>query len=473
MASRSVSPGGALLRSSRMFSIPPPLPRPVMDSSTATSPHPLHLSVTTPYASLQRGDWGFKRPLPLRSTTRTSTPVIRVQAIDTHEHITDFRSAADHTLTLQKWQEMDTPLTVPTAKAQSIYGDEPTTSVFEDAVDRTTNADTKFSGADSKWRFKGPWLAGQSEGEFIDYLKTDIRQQKSEFRNFIRSKCATALTKLEREKTLGEDEEPKVIRPEDVTEVQLNDYTKRLRKERKDLYAHINEFLDLAPMSGNDDTAGTSAQLQNMLRSLGSDDGSSIFEAQLRDLPHSMSPYRKTGPPKTHPSAGLSYSRTAARVSNHPEFGPQAHKTPVEARIVLPRVTNRVVPAVGVGGFVAEVPGGTASFQVDKNARSIPGLRSVEPDKVGGSKIWVHPRSASIDEEGKVKLHVDLADQAAVAVKQGNTQELQSARKPAGGFKLRPQELSARPTSGGSNSYFAPAQGQHSELVSFLDSVPQ
>src|SRR5271167_5280501 len=124
MASRSVSPGGALLRASRLFSVPPPLPRPagdlsstaIFNSDTATLPHPIHLSITTPQSSLARGDWGFKRPLPLRSTTKSSTPVIRVDAIDTFEHITEFASAADHSLSLQKWQEMGVPLSTPSLK---------------------------------------------------------------------------------------------------------------------------------------------------------------------------------------------------------------------------------------------------------------------------------------------------------------------------------------------------------------------
>src|SRR5690554_1357851 len=111
MSTRSVSPGGALLRASRMFSVPAPLQRPVSElastvtfnSDSATLPHPTQLSISTPPSSLSKGDWGFKRNLPLRSTTKTSTPVIRISAVDTYEHITEFGSAADHTLTLRKW----------------------------------------------------------------------------------------------------------------------------------------------------------------------------------------------------------------------------------------------------------------------------------------------------------------------------------------------------------------------------------
>jgi len=363
---------------------------------------------------------------------------------------------------------MDIPLTVQSEKSQSIYSDEPTTSVFEDNIDTTVPSEKKLTGVDGKWRFKGPWLGGQSDGEFVDYLKTDIKSRKGEFRHFLREKCAVALTKAEREKPLEEDQEPVVIRAEDVTEVQLNDYIKRLRKERKELYAHINAFLDLAPMSGNDELGATSLQIKQLLDSASrGGDQLTVFEAQLKDLPQSNSPYRKSGPPKTHPSAGLSYSRTAARVHNHPEFGPQSHKSPVEARILLPRVRNSTVPVLGVGGFMTQVPGGNSAFQLDKNAKQIPGLQRVEPDKVGGSKTWVHPQSASIDAEGKVRLKVIHADEMAVAVKEGKTEEYRKVHAPAGGFNL--SQPARQPRSAGFNDYFKPSA--KNELDSLFDSL--
>lgn len=363
---------------------------------------------------------------------------------------------------------MDIPLTLQSEKSQNIYSDEPTTSVFEDNVDTTVPSEKKFMGMDGKWRFKGPWLGGQTDGEFVDYLKTDIKLKKGEFREFLRQKCAVALTKAERENALNSDVEPKVYGAQDVTEAQLNDYTKRLRKERKELYAHISAFLDLAPISGNDDLAATSLQIKQMLDNASKGlDGFSVFEGQLKDLPQSDSPYRRTGPPKTHPSAGLSYSRTAARVHNHPEFGPQSHKSPVEARILLPRVRNTTVPILGVGGFTARVPGGNSAFQLDKNAKQIPGLQRVEPDRVGGSKTWVHPQSASIDAQGQVQLTVMHADEMAVAVKVGKTEELKKVHAPAGGFNLSQPLRPSR--SSGSNDYFKPSA--KNELDSLFHSL--
>jgi len=371
-------------------------------------------------------------------------------------------------MTLKKWQEMDIPLTVQSEKSQSMYSDEPTTSVFEDNIDTTVPAEKKLTGVDGKWRFKGPWLGGQTDGEFVDYLQSNIKSRKGGFREFLRQKCAVALTKAAREKSLIGDEQPRVYGAEEVTDAQLNDYTKRLRKERKELYAHIATFLDLAPISGNDDLATTSLQIRQVLDNAAKGlDGFTAFEAQLKDLPVSNSPYSKSGPPKTHPSAGLSYSRTAARVHNHPEFGPQSHKSPIEARILLPRIRSTTVPVLGVGGFTAKVPGGNSAFRADKDAKQIPGLQRVEPDRMGGSKTWVHPQSASVDIEGKVQLNVVHADEMAVAVKEGKTAEMKKIHAPAGGFNLSQPRRSFKPSR--SNDYFKPSA--KNELDSLFDSI--
>ncbi|KAF1830230.1 hypothetical protein BDW02DRAFT_573221 [Decorospora gaudefroyi] len=118
---QSLSPTANLLRNSRLFSLPTPLPRPpvaetygagmIKASDTATLPYPTHQAIVTTKASLARGDWGLKRPLPSRShLVQVSEPVLRVTHLDTIEHITDFDSAADHVRTRQKWEEMGVPM---------------------------------------------------------------------------------------------------------------------------------------------------------------------------------------------------------------------------------------------------------------------------------------------------------------------------------------------------------------------------
>lgn len=118
---QSLSPTANLLRNSRLFSLPNPLPRPPVSetsgagisraSDTATLPYPTHQAIATTKSSLARGDWGLKRPLPSRSfLVQVSDPVLRIKQLDTIEHVTDFDSAADHVRTRQKWEEMGVPM---------------------------------------------------------------------------------------------------------------------------------------------------------------------------------------------------------------------------------------------------------------------------------------------------------------------------------------------------------------------------
>jgi hypothetical protein len=96
----------------------------------------------------------------------------------------------------------------------------------------------------------------------------------------------------------------------------------------------------------------------------------------------------------------------------------------------MPRgaATGSFGAALGVGGFVTDVPKGYNSFDLRSGNRKkygssgqpdnpiVPGLLNIEPDKVGGSKMYVHPRSASIDPKGRVILNVVAAEPEAVSV---------------------------------------------------------
>ncbi|TVY46077.1 hypothetical protein LOCC1_G001759 [Lachnellula occidentalis] len=431
---RAVSPGGALLRASRVFSIPPPLQRPAgemsstggFNSETSTLPHPIHMSITTPQSSLAKGDWGLKRALPLRSTTKSSTPVIRIMKMDTFEHITEFGSAADHTLSLQKWLEMGIPLTTPRLKESTqSHLDSRSRSVFEDAIDIT--ATPEGSGPteiDARWKFSGPWLAGQTEGEFNAYVQKEVRRRKLDFHKFLRGACSVALLKGRREQRAsseGVDELELNPQAEEVTDEQFKDYVKSLRQDWTELYRHIRTFLDLPPAA----SVNPPAEIFNeMFQNLPSS------TVQEKDTTVSVSPYRDSGPPKTHPSAGLSYTRTNSTLFNHPVFGPQSSKPPVKARIIAPKGAINGTTNLGVGGFVTSTPFNDESFRMSSSRNRgrgnmavpmVPGLLNIEPDRVGGSKVYVQPKSATINPKGLVILRVAGAETGAVDVKEGNT----------------------------------------------------
>jgi Mitochondrial ribosomal protein subunit len=219
------------------------------------------------------------------------------------------------------------------------------------------------------------------------------------------------------------EEAPSTIEASDITEEQLTEYVKTLRNERINLYKLVRSFLDLPP-------APVKHLLDRMLEGMGTATRSQTFKG--KDLAEPTSPYAETGPPKTHPSAGLAYSRSSQYLYNHPVWGPQKSKPPVKARVVMPRgaATGSFAPALGVGGFVTDVP--TGSFNPDagpgrfKNSPKpvIPGVLNIEPEKVGGSKVYVQPTHARVDPKGRVILSVVGADQDAVAVLEGNTENI-------------------------------------------------
>src|SRR5947207_14955187 len=125
-------------------------------------------AIETPRSSVARGDWGLKRPLPSKSTTTSSSsPVVRVNNLDTFEHITDFESAADHTVTLEKWQELSFPISLTKPPGISVrQGGGHHQSVFESASDNSHESTSLESPNPQRQRFKGPWLAGKTEMQF-------------------------------------------------------------------------------------------------------------------------------------------------------------------------------------------------------------------------------------------------------------------------------------------------------------------
>lgn len=408
-AGRTLSPGGALLRASRVFSLPSALPPPPTDyqaatlfmSDTATQPFPTLQTVTAPEAFRQHGDWGFKRNFPLRSTVRTSTPLLRIRQVDSMEHVTDFQSAADHALTLEKFQEMNIAISLPPFPnprgSHDFAGeavprlDGPGESVFEDTYDFTAIDEAKIKEAGSRrWKYKGPWLANLSEGDFQKYIKREVRGRRAEFREFLRKELAPDLTIQARRRAMdeGRNEAVPELLAEDVTDEQVTDFLRQSREHRGRLYDIISKFLDLAPLE--DPKLGrTIDHLGNMMP-----DGTRKV---------TTNPYAENGPPITHPSAGLSYLRTASFLENHPFYGPQKTKRPVKARILS---INPEDPKIGVGGFV------TPSRLATMDYKST-GFDKVNYKDPGGSKTWVNITSAQLDSSGRAIIKLETSDHEA------------------------------------------------------------
>ncbi|KAI1306884.1 mitochondrial ribosomal protein MRP51 [Xylaria venustula] len=407
MAARSVSPGAALLRSSRMFSIPNPIPPSPGDyssatkhqSATATSPFPTHLSITTPSTSRINGDWGFKRPLPLKTTTKQTIPLVRVRQVDSTEHVTDFQSASDHTLTLKKFQELNMPISVPPGRQNGrdtfVIAHHPT-SVFEEEGDVTAIEPEQAQAIESKrWKFKGPWLAGMTDGEFGKWIEKNVRTRRAEFRAYLKEAYAKELTDEQTSQAIRDTRPvPPPVRTTDITESQFIDHLKDIRHDRLHLYRHVSRFLDLAPL------ATESQYISDMKYNRPQE-----FDRE--------NPYSTNGPPVTHPSAGLSYLRTPNFIDNHPIYGPQKFHPVVKARVLKAKhaATGVHEPVIGVAGIVADRAGDQRIFGRNSpmSARSRV-LQRPDLEVHGGPKLYFKLVSATVDSSGRVRVGVSDAE---------------------------------------------------------------
>ncbi|OAA58725.1 hypothetical protein ISF_06508 [Cordyceps fumosorosea ARSEF 2679] len=439
MGGHAVSPGGALLRSSRMFSMPKPLPEPHAglqhmadrSSKSMTRAQPRMQSVTTPLSSRQHGDWGFKRSFPLKTTLNTSTPLIRLKNIDAMENVTDFESAADHTLSLEKFQELRVAMSIPKrrheAGSTTLRETPGHRSVFEERFD-VTNGDGR-ADQHLRWKYDGPWLARMTEGEFLRYLDRQVRPQRAQFRALLRKGLAEDITARQNSYAMekGVDAPPPVSAP-DITEAQFTEYLRALRNDRAVLYAIVSKFLDLAPL------------------------GQPVGVVQSLFPPLAESPWGKAGPPTTHPSAGISYLRTFSVMENHPVYGPQARRAPTLARLISPRSIN-APPRLGVAGFVADPPPGDNEFNTrvprgKAGSRLVSnGIANLDTTTFGGAKTYIEPVTASVDPSGRVILELKEAGaEAQVIAKESCGKSTVYHDRPMK-RELRPQEAGADPAS--------------------------
>lgn len=407
MATR-LSPAANLLRKSRLFSLPTNLPPPARPltaepsswSETATQVYPTHQAIVTPSAAAARGDWGLKRPLPAKSTIeRSSNPIVRINSLDTLEHITDFDSAADHTRTLEKFLELELAISRPKSKGrQRHYTDH--VSVFEEDAalanclvggDRNTPSTMAGSPAVSgRYRFNGPWIAGLSEAEFNEYLK-QVSKRKDEFLNFLRKRYHAQITAQKRQSDIAQNGTPSEAEASttnnDVpfSEDAFQEWLRMERMHPRELPVAMKQFLDFAPpmMPGSSIT------------------GKGSFKWDTGPSNVSTPAYAHDGPPQTHPSAGLSYLRTNSRILNHPSLGPQKDKPTVAARNFRSTRPGPGGPrvATGVAGFIAD----------DSNMRYTDNYSPALEEMYGGPKMASHVQRAWIASDGRVSLKVAAA----------------------------------------------------------------
>ncbi|KAL4914696.1 NAD(P)-binding protein [Aspergillus aurantiobrunneus] len=392
-----------LLRKSRLFSLPQAL-EPLgtaatksiyNESDTATLPYPIRASVVTPASSLSRGDWGLKRPLPAKATSQKSSRPV---------HVTDFDSAADHTMTLEKFQDLNMPISLPTRVNYS-------TSIVPKHNKKTGTA----AGAEAKqFRHTGPWLPGLSETEFGMYLKK-VQKDKPELVRKLRERFVASRTAEKKKQAQDKGEDLENIPA--VTEEEFQNYMKALRSDPYSLGPVVFELLDLpsAPAVPNDRI------------------GTKYFASPPTKMP--AVEYADQGPPVTHPSAGLSYTRSHASIYNHPRYGPQSYQRPVEARVLRPRgkvrgKNGRAI--VGVSGITFE----DVSSMTFAEQGAPAGLGSFDANIPGGAKYHVTPIRASINSNGRLYLASYRANASSKMV-----YGLQDYKRPSFSSRFNPAEM--------------------------------
>ncbi|KAK3065409.1 hypothetical protein LTS18_009252 [Coniosporium uncinatum] len=216
MLTQKGSPTARLLRSSRLFSLPPPLPEPKQGwdsrdgrpfvSETATTHYPTRQAIATTDSSRSRGDWGLKRPLPRRMIADRTNPTLRITAQDTVEHITDFEPANDHTQTVEKWQEMNVAFTQQVPRNTMSRSEQAgALGAYEARVDNTDperareNAegasgltsplmDTLAPKDQARWKFEGPSISTMDESAFKRFVHNTKSSRMDEFQKFLRNK---------------------------------------------------------------------------------------------------------------------------------------------------------------------------------------------------------------------------------------------------------------------------------------------
>ena len=253
-------------------------------------------------------------------------------------------------------------------------------SVFESQSDNTK------SRGQQRWKFRGPWLAGKTEGEFQDYMEKIIKGKKLDFRKFLAERLTLVKAGALRRQATDSGDTVGGVRPDEVevSEKELETYIRRLRNEEVTMHRLVEEYLDLPKVMEDEEVPDQS--------------------------------YGKHGPPMTHPSAGLSYLRTASHIVNHSMYGPQEFKPPLQGRVIAPkfvRGSRQDRALIGVAGVVAR--DNRMTMFKDARRENTPGVDRFEPDVSGGAKLWVTPSKATVNSRGRIDMVVDRATRHALS----------------------------------------------------------
>lgn len=381
-----------------------------------------------------QGDWGVKYSLPHKLTARTSTPLVRILKVDTPEAVSDFETAADHSLTLEKFQEMNITLKLPDMSKPSFAYSGPQKSAFirdHDFTELPRSMHKARELVDKRWSFRGPWLSSLSEEDFERFMqaKTTSLQARKRFRTYLRRAILQAyLKEWERAQTDRGQRRPDFSNQRAVKTEHPDEYLSPTEHPDQPLNSADQPDQDTSPARRPVRMPGlrkslSSSELDAYIRHLRTRDIGKLCQHVMHflDLPPyrpawagsldsnivwSVSPFADKGPPPCHPSAGISYLQSSTFVENHRVFGPMAAHAALQARVVLPSKKPTLPTRLGVGGFIVDSPKSLYLALPPSLTESL--FHSKTP---GGAKLWVLADTAIIRPSGHVDLQVAMASE--------------------------------------------------------------
>ena len=336
--------------------------------------------------------------------------MVRIGDIDSIDNVTDFESAADYAINLRKYQDLHLPLSRRTHYGYQMTGQlgVPHQSVFDSAVDNTR--DDNLTPVQGRWKFRGPTLSAQMQGEFDEYLNGTVRKRKVAFLDFVRERWQH----MRRARSLGsghdvdENQSSNTDSPSDANgETSFNPSSVAQSGERSSRAEGFSDQSKEDVSSAN----GSDADFEQYLKELRQDEDHLLALVQyFFDIPTnkaidpSMKLEQLQRPFATHGSAGLSYLKSSAHMSNHPIQGPRTESKPIQARVLKPAVRDNEKATLGIGGFIAE-DARRGMFKSDE----IKGIRTLDMDEPGGTKVWVHLRKNYMSPNGRMIIEPERA----------------------------------------------------------------
>jgi hypothetical protein len=376
---------------------------------------------------------------------------VHLNQLDTHDQVTDYEAATPHAKALEKLQELNLTITRPAYRKnlrplQKASAFEPEHDHTARALDTTPakNSDRILFNLPRRWKRRGPALREMCDADFQHYLETEVQHKTTEFLKVLKANASREFVenmtaKCDREnldigklyyewlRSLSDDGLRYFMQsripdwmPESLNKhgdhttshsmepllqedfPTFEQYFSEASKTRL-LYSDYtqDQVADELKQVELDFVGQTKAYwrfyLLNFRKSSGLNARHRELIEEIFDLPATVLTEQRAdavGTYTTHPSAGLSYRRTAAVVNNHPVFGPlkqQVH----QGRILLSKHRTNIdfqhIPMrLGLAGVAVSKDGSTPL--------------NVKLHEKGSEIQWLTLSSAEINAQGKLLL---------------------------------------------------------------------